>query len=75
MTTLNFRYIYCDEVNITEDNVYKLLSSAKFFKLPTLDEKCMQFLEALESVAVSIQREHFKTSTQFKHQAFLFNAT
>jgi len=39
-----FRFVYSDEVNLNEDNVMQVLYLAKKYKLPSLADKCSEFL-------------------------------
>ena len=39
-----FRFIYCDQVNLNADNVLQVLYLAKKYILPSLVEKCTDFL-------------------------------
>ncbi len=41
-----FRFIYTDECNLTTDNVMFVLDLAKKYIVPSLAEKCIEFLEA-----------------------------
>ncbi|XP_068699166.1 BTB/POZ domain-containing protein 6-like [Montipora foliosa] len=40
-----FRFIYCDEANLTPDNVMQLMYLAKKYMLPSLADKCSTFLQ------------------------------
>ena len=40
-----FRFIYCDEANLTPDNVIQLMYLAKKYMLPSLVDKCSTFLQ------------------------------
>ena len=40
-----FRFMYSDEVNLNADNVMQLLYLAKKYMLPSLAEKCTEYLE------------------------------
>ena len=39
-----FRFVYSDEVNLNEDNVMQVLYLAKKYMLPSLADKCSEFL-------------------------------
>ena len=39
-----FRFVYSDEVNLNADNVMQVLYSAKKYMLPSLADKCSEFL-------------------------------
>ena len=40
-----FRFMYCDEVNLTEDNVIGVLYLSKKYILPSLADKCVEYLQ------------------------------
>ncbi|XP_068696378.1 BTB/POZ domain-containing protein 6-like [Montipora foliosa] len=40
-----FRFIYCDEANLTPDNVMQLMYLAKKYMLPSLADKCSTYLQ------------------------------
>jgi len=42
-----FRFIYCDEVKLNQDNVMQVLYLAKKYILPSLVEKCTEYLEQI----------------------------
>ena len=49
-----FRYLYSDEVNLTESNVMQVLYLAKKYLVPSLAERCTEYL-----------REHLEASNVF----------
>ncbi|XP_068745430.1 BTB/POZ domain-containing protein 6-like [Montipora capricornis] len=46
-----FRFLYCDEVRLNEDNVMQVLYLAKKYIVPSLAERCTEFLEKVVSIS------------------------
>ena len=47
MFSLNFlfRYLYCDECLVTDNNVFELMQAAKILQMGDLENKCAEFIE------------------------------
>lgn len=46
-----FRFLYCDEVKLNEDNVMQVLYLAKKYIVPSLAERCTEFLEQVVNLS------------------------
>ena len=46
-----FRFIYCDEVKLSEDNVMQVLYLAKKYIVPSLAERCTEYLERIVNLS------------------------
>lgn len=61
-----FRYLYTDDVDLTQENVMPLLYLARKYLIQTLTDKCQQLITAANL-------EEAENAVEIFHQAFLFD--
>ena len=58
------RYLYCDEIHLTQENVMVILNLAKKYIVPSLEDRCIEFVEQ------NISLNNVFDVLSFAHQTF-----